>query len=160
MRLKQTLSLLGAVALLSTAPVFAAAKKVSLGVSGKPQSSAADTQTSSNSKKGGKSGAKKASSKRSKRRRARGQKAPAAERIEQIQTALAREGAYQGEPTGRWNAASTEAMKRFQTAHGLTPTGKLDALSLQKLGLGSEVAGRAAPRPSAQPLPATVLKPH
>jgi hypothetical protein len=42
-------------------------------------------------------------------------------------------------------------MKNFQTANGLTPTGKLGALSLQKLGFGSEVAGRSAPLPQAAP---------
>lgn len=78
----------------------------------------------------------------------RGQMAPTPQRIKEIQEALARAGAYQGEPTGKWDAASIEAMKRFQTAQGLDPTGKIDALSLQKLGLGSEVAGRAAPLPS------------
>jgi hypothetical protein len=36
-------------------------------------------------------------------------------------------------------------MKEFQTSKGLTATGKLGALSLQKLGLGSEIAGKAAP---------------
>jgi hypothetical protein len=44
-------------------------------------------------------------------------------------------------------------MREFQTANGLTPTGKLGARSLQKLGLGSEVAGKSAPLPQvlAQP---------
>jgi len=69
----------------------------------------------------------------------------------EIQTALAREGFYAGKPTGRWDAVSSEAMKKFQTANGLTATGKLGALSLQKLGLGSEVAGRSAPLPQADP---------
>ena len=40
-----------------------------------------------------------------------------------------------------------QAMRDFQSSHGLTATGKLDALTLQKLGLGSEIAGRAAPGP-------------
>ncbi|MBZ5540774.1 MAG: peptidoglycan-binding protein [Acidobacteriia bacterium] len=82
-------------------------------------------------------------------RRERGQKAPAPERIREIQEALAKDGSYSGAPTGKWDAATSEAMRRFQAAHGLTPTGKLEALSLQKLGLGSEVAGVAAPMPPA-----------
>ena len=85
------------------------------------------------------------------RRRERAQQAPTADRISEIQEALAREGAYQGEPTGQWDAATVEAMKRFEAAHGLNVDGKIDALSLQKLGLGSEVAGRAAPRPPVMP---------
>ena len=40
-----------------------------------------------------------------------------------------------------------DAMKKFQSANGLNPSGKLDALTLQKLGLGSETAGLAAPTP-------------
>ena len=40
-----------------------------------------------------------------------------------------------------------EAMKKFQAGHGLNPSGKLDALTLQKLGLGSQTAGVAAPMP-------------
>ena len=82
-------------------------------------------------------------------RRARGQQAPTPERIKEIQQTLARQGHYQGEPTGKWDAATIEALKSFQQANGLTPTGKLDARTLQKLGLGSEVAGQAPPRPSA-----------
>jgi hypothetical protein len=38
-------------------------------------------------------------------------------------------------------------MRKFQAGHGLNPTGKLDAQTLQKLGLGSETAGVAAPLP-------------
>jgi hypothetical protein len=39
-------------------------------------------------------------------------------------------------------------MKKFQGAHGLTPSGKLDAKTLQQLGLGSQTAGIAAPTPA------------
>jgi peptidoglycan hydrolase-like protein with peptidoglycan-binding domain len=85
--------------------------------------------------------------------RERGQMAPTADRIEEIQTALARENAYQGEPNGKWDAATIEAMKKFQSANGLSPTGKIDALTLQKLGLGSEVAGKGAPMPPTGPEP-------
>ncbi len=125
------------------------------------QASGAESQASSGTKRKSKGAAKKGSKKRGKsRRRQRGQKAPTAERIREIQTALGREGVYQGEPTGKWDAASTEAMKRFQAAHGLHPTGKLDAPSLQKLGLGSGVAGHAAPRPRAQAFTSSDSKPH
>ncbi len=157
MRLKQTLTFLGAVALVSAAPVLSAAKREA---SPQSQISSSNAQSSSDSQTKSK-GAKKTSHKRSRwRRRERGQKAPTKDRIQEIQAALAREGAYQGEPNGKWDAASIEAMKRFQASHGLNPTGKLDAPSLQKLGLGSEIAGRAAPRPPGQPLPATIAKPQ
>lgn len=76
--------------------------------------------------------------------------APTAQRISEIQSALASQGAYKAQPNGRWDAATIQAMKDFQASHGLTATGKLDAPTLQKLGLGSEIAGRAAPLPLAQ----------
>jgi peptidoglycan hydrolase-like protein with peptidoglycan-binding domain len=86
--------------------------------------------------------------------RLRAQKAPTPERLREIQSALAQKGLYEGEPNGKWDARSVQAMKNFQEANGLTATGKLDAKSLQKLGLGSEVAGAAPPRaPAAEPKP-------
>jgi hypothetical protein len=72
---------------------------------------------------------------------------PSSDRIEQIQRALSRTGYYQGDPTGRWDSDTVAAMKNFQQAHGISPTGKIDAPSLQQLGLGSDVAGLAPPRP-------------
>lgn len=80
-------------------------------------------------------------------RRVRGQKAPTTERVSEIQTALSKDGSYAGEPNGKWDNATVEAMRKFQAGHGLNPTGKLDALTLQKLGLGSATAGLAAPYP-------------
>jgi peptidoglycan hydrolase-like protein with peptidoglycan-binding domain len=79
------------------------------------------------------------------------QMAPAPSRISEIQDALSREGAYQGEPNGKWDATTVDAMKQFQNDHGLTPSGKIDALTLQKLGLGSQVSGLGAPLPLAVP---------
>lgn len=72
-------------------------------------------------------------------------KAPARDRTEQIQSALERGGYYAGNPNGRWDGGTQEALRRFQAANGLPPTGKLNAPSLQKLGLGSDVAGLSAP---------------
>jgi peptidoglycan hydrolase-like protein with peptidoglycan-binding domain len=80
-------------------------------------------------------------------RRERGQRVPAPERISEIQTALAKDGSFNGKPSGQWDASTVDAMKKFQEAHGLNPSGKLDAKTLQKLGLGSQTAGRAAPIP-------------
>jgi N-acetylmuramoyl-L-alanine amidase len=81
--------------------------------------------------------------------------APTSARISEIQSALAAQGSYKGQPNGKWDDSTAQAMKEFQSAHGLTPTGKLDALSLQKLGLGSEIAGRAAPQPQTPAAPAS-----
>jgi peptidoglycan hydrolase-like protein with peptidoglycan-binding domain len=94
----------------------------------------------------------KSSSKKSRHsRREPTQKAPTPERISEIQSSLARGGYYQGEPNGKWDSNTVAAMQKFQSANGLDPSGKLDATSLQKLGLGSGIAGVSAPR---QPTPA------
>jgi peptidoglycan hydrolase-like protein with peptidoglycan-binding domain len=74
------------------------------------------------------------------------QMAPTSDRIEEIQSALASNGYYQGTPNGKWDSTTVAAMQKFQGDHGLDANGKLDALSLQKLGLGSEIAGVSAPR--------------
>ena len=64
----------------------------------------------------------------------------------EIQSSLARGGYYQGDPNGKWDSNTVAAMQKFQSANGLDPSGKLDATSLQKLGLGSGIAGVSAPR--------------
>ncbi len=97
---------------------------------------------------------------RRRRARQRAQTAPTPARISEIQSALAAQGAYKGQPNGKWDNAAIQAMKDYQAGHGLTATGKLDALTLQKLGLGSEIAGRAAPLPAPQPQGASASSPQ
>lgn len=94
------------------------------------------------------SAAKKSTSKKPKRTasRSRGQNSPTPDRIREIQAKLADKGYYSGEPSGRWDSATITAMQKFQESQNLKPTGKLDALTLQKLGLGSPVAGLAPPQ--------------
>ena len=75
------------------------------------------------------------------------QKAPTTDRIEEIQTALSREGYYHGDPTKKWDSTTQDAMRHFQEDHGMSGSGRLDATTLQKLGLGSDIAGVSAPRP-------------
>jgi len=74
------------------------------------------------------------------------QMAPTPDRIDDIQSALARGGYYKGEPNGKMDADTVDALQRFQSANGLDTNGKLDALTLQKLGLGSEIAGVSSPK--------------
>jgi hypothetical protein len=76
-----------------------------------------------------------------------GQKAPTADRMSEIQSALARAGYYQGNPTGKLDSNTVGAIEKFQSANGLDSSGKLDAPTLQKLGLGSDIAGVSAPKP-------------
>ena len=71
------------------------------------------------------------------------------DRIREIQTALQKDGSYAGEPTGKWDSTTMDAMRKYQDKNGLSPTGKIDASTLNKLGLGSETAGKGAPVPAA-----------
>jgi peptidoglycan hydrolase-like protein with peptidoglycan-binding domain len=109
------------------------------------QAQDATAKKSTTSKSAGSSHRSK-SSKRSSRRE-RGQKAPTPDRISEIQQALAKDSSFTGKPNGKWDASTMEATKKFQEAHGLNPTGKLDAKTLQQLGLGSQTAGIAPPMP-------------
>jgi peptidoglycan hydrolase-like protein with peptidoglycan-binding domain len=87
------------------------------------------------------------SSNKKKSKKVKGQAAPTPERISEIQAALAKKGLTEVSPTGKWDDSTAEAVRKFQSSNGLNPTGKLDALTLQKLGLGSETAGLAVPTP-------------
>jgi len=80
------------------------------------------------------------------RHRVRLPRGPSPERITQIQTALSRGGYYKGDTTGRWDSNTVAALQKFQSAHSIVASGKLDAPTLQKLGLGSDIAGVAAPK--------------
>lgn len=118
-----------------------------MGVSG-AAAAAQSTKTSSKSpaaKPGAKS--RRARAAKTASRRERGQKAPDPQRISEIQTALAKDGSFAGKPSGKWDDSTVDAMKKFQESHGLNPSGKLDAKTLQKLGLGSQTAGLAPPMP-------------
>jgi peptidoglycan hydrolase-like protein with peptidoglycan-binding domain len=134
MRIRNWFPYFGAVLMLSAAPLLYSA--------GRP----AGAQTSATTKKTASSKTKK---KLKGKPKVRAQMAPTPDRIKEIQSALQREGAYDGQPTGRWDDSTADAMKKYQDKNGLSPTGKIDALSLQKLGLGSETAGKGAPVPTA-----------
>jgi hypothetical protein len=103
------------------------------------------------------------------RHRYHGPAKPTTERISEIQSALARGGYYHGDQNGKWDSNTVDAMRKFQEDNGLDGTGKIDALSLQKLGLGSQIAGVDPPRapapgqstltPTQSPAPASSNKP-
>ncbi|HEV2386752.1 MAG TPA: peptidoglycan-binding domain-containing protein [Candidatus Acidoferrales bacterium] len=54
--------------------------------------------------------------------------------ILEIQRALARAGYLRSAPNSRWDSKPTSALRKFQAASGLPSTGKLDALTVLKLG--------------------------
>ncbi len=118
----------------------------------KKQSSGKAGNTSG--KTGQSSGKKSAKGKTSRRAaRVRTQRAPTPQRVKEIQSALAKSGYYSGQPTGKWDAGTVAAMKKYQQANDLPASGKIEARTLQKLGLGSSIAGAAAPRIPAAPTP-------
>lgn len=129
----------------STRLVFALLVVATPGVSvASAQSQGAASTNSTAGKSGSSAHHVKKTSKKSKRRE-RGQKAPTPDRISEIQQALTKDGSYSGKPNGKWDDSTVDAMKKFQESHGLNPSGKLDAKTLQQLGLGSQTAGVAAP---------------
>jgi hypothetical protein len=80
------------------------------------------------------------------------QQTPTPERYKEIQQALVDKGYLKSEPSGVWDADSTEALRQFQTDRKLTATGKITASSLIGLGLGPRTA---EPSPASLPGPAT-----
>jgi peptidoglycan hydrolase-like protein with peptidoglycan-binding domain len=133
MKKRALLSIFGAALLVSAAPV----------VSGASLPGTAQTSSSTKSKK-----KKTTSSKSKKSAKIKGQTVPTSDRIREIQSALQKDGSYAGDPNGKWDATSVEAMKKYQDKNGLNPSGKIDAVTLNKLGLGSETAGKGAPVPA------------
>jgi peptidoglycan hydrolase-like protein with peptidoglycan-binding domain len=61
---------------------------------------------------------------------------PTQARYREIQGALAQRGHYKEEVNGAWGPESVEALKQFQQEQSLTPSGKIDSVSLIALGLG------------------------
>jgi peptidoglycan hydrolase-like protein with peptidoglycan-binding domain len=111
------------------------------------RSAAASTAKNSTASAKRPSGKSSRSSASKKARKQPGQKAPTADRVSEIQAALTKDGSFQGSPNGKWDDDTSAAVRRFQASHGLNPSGKLDAPTLQRLGLGSQTAGLAAPTP-------------
>lgn len=105
--------------------------------------------------------ARKAPARRAVRRRAPARRAPAPanqrvptrDRYAEIQQALADAGHFTGAPDGLWKQESMDALKAFQAEQGFEPTGKIDARSLIRLGLGPQyetvTSESAAPPPDA-----------
>lgn len=58
------------------------------------------------------------------------------DRVREIQEALAKAGVYHGEPSGRWDTATSDAMREYQKQNGFSPTGLPEAKPLLLLGLG------------------------
>ena len=120
---------------------------------GKSSAGAPSTSSATHKSSTATTSKKKKSSHRHSSRREPFQKAPTPDRISEIQTALSRGGYFEGQPNGKWDSNTISAMQKFQSANGLNSSGKIDATTLQKLGLGSSTAGVDAPKPIRKPDP-------
>jgi len=94
-----------------------------------PASSSTAVKKSSSKSTGKRSSHKKSS-------KARGQQKIDAERAMAIQQALIREHYLGGEPSGTWNQASEDAMRKYQADHGWQSKTVPDSRALISLGLG------------------------
>jgi len=83
----------------------------------------------------------------------RGQRGIDGERTVAIQSALIREHYLTGEPTGVWDAASKDAMLRYQSANGWQTKITPDSRALIKLGLGPDHKGLLNPETANIPSP-------
>lgn len=97
----------------------------------------------------------------------RGQRGIRPERATEIQQALIKQNYLTGAPSGEWDQATEDAMKKYQADHGwqtkLTP----DSRALIALGLGPDhsdaipvVAKESAPTPPATPAANTLASTH
>jgi hypothetical protein len=76
---------------------------------------------------------------------------PTPDRYKEIQQALVTKGYLKSGPTGVWDAESVDALRQYQTDQKLTPTGKISAQSLIRLGLGPKTATSPLAPPAAAP---------
>ena len=117
----------------SSASKTSTAKKTTSAPAHKPQSSSSASPSS-----GAKKTTARTSGKRSRRRssKLRGQQKIDSERARLIQDALIRAHYLSGEPTGTWNQASEDAMRKYQADHGWQSKTVPDSRALISLGLG------------------------
>jgi peptidoglycan hydrolase-like protein with peptidoglycan-binding domain len=73
-----------------------------------------------------------------KSRKPRGQQAIDGDRARQIQAALIRERYMTGEPSGKWDESSQQAMRRYQADQGWQSKSIPDSRALIRLGLGPD----------------------
>jgi hypothetical protein len=77
-------------------------------------------------------------SKKSRKSRPRGQQAIDGERARQIQQALVREHYMTGAPSGKWDDATQQALRRYQADQGWQSKSVPDSRALIRLGLGPD----------------------
>jgi hypothetical protein len=122
---------------------IALASLLALGTAGATTSSTHKT-SSSKSHKSSKS-AKSSSASKKKSAKSHGQRTIDEGRTSQIQQALIREHYLTGDPTGKWDQSTKDALMRFQEANGWQTKSVPDSRALIKLGLGPDKKGLLNP---------------
>jgi hypothetical protein len=112
-----------------------AALCASLSFAAAPQKSASP-QKSTSQKSSTSSKSKHHSSKKS--RKPKGQQAIDSERCREIQEALVREHYMSGQPSGKWDDSTQQAMRRYQADQGWQNKSVPDSRALIRLGLGPD----------------------
>jgi peptidoglycan hydrolase-like protein with peptidoglycan-binding domain len=110
----------------------------------KSSKSTSSTHKSSKSTQSGKTSASK-SKKKSAKGTSHGQKGIDQERTVAIQQALAKQGYLTGEPTGKFDQGTKDALVRFQAENGWQTKVTPDSRALIKLGLGPDKKGLLNP---------------
>ena len=77
-------------------------------------------------------------SKKTRKGRVRGQKAIDGDRVREIQQALVREHYLKGQPSGKWDDATQQAMHHYQSDQGWQSKSIPDSRALIRLGLGPD----------------------
>lgn len=104
---------------------------------GKSTSSSSTHHTTKTKSTRSRTGTTHTSSRKGKRsRKVKGQEKIDAGRTQQIQEALIRQHYLTGEATGKWDAATEDALRRFQADNGWQNKTVPDSRALIKLGLG------------------------
>lgn len=119
---------------------------------GSAQDSTAKPTTVSKKKKSRKSKSK------SKSKKKRGQQAIDSERTLEIQQALIKQHYMQGAPTGRWDATTEAALRKFQGDQGWQTKTVPDSRALIKLGLGPSKDGLLNPESAMTTPPASAAQ--
>jgi peptidoglycan hydrolase-like protein with peptidoglycan-binding domain len=135
-------------------PAWSATQKAS---SAKKSAAATSKKKAATSSKKAASTAKSSSKKKTASRSSRSRRSraswrnrqlhPTEERYAEIERALAEKGYLKVAPNGKWDEASTEAVREFQRDQKLEPSGKLDSLTLIALGLGPKYDTATSPPP-------------
>src|SRR5271169_421511 len=111
----------------------------------KPSKPKSSSHKSSKSGKSTKPSGSKSKGKKSAKATAHGQHGIDPERTVAIQQALVQEHYLSGEPTGKWDQATKDALVRYQAENGWQTKVTPDSRALIKLGLGPDKKGLLNP---------------